>query len=407
LDGKTLKETTSEVLRRLGDTANQVWTSREIENYLIDAYIRLSGDASCFWDVLYLENLPYTADHVCEWELDYITTLVTDLNSHNFNHSWEPANFPGYTSRQFNYVSEWEPIYSLEISDEGKFTAQYEYTYTIITNNIKSIYFGEFQYTSIWENSYIDDGIGPGNHTGPWEYQNKYLTKEYMIAVSQLPENLEKVERPVNNWKRMHPLVSFQIETGDPVYETQEGFVSHFLMDKDGLRSFRKWKVPATRADEYTVTGDFGIMRDFSDLTTEDLSGVYGIPRQVPGQMPIGPDRFGNPRRFYKDENNCKVEFYRHGEDVSWPEDEFELPSMYVKYLTHFACWKALTRDSAGTDIKLGEHYKARWDMGLKRLKHRLSAVKENRVGVLGGSPRVLTRPPRPRLPVQYGREVR
>jgi len=342
---KTLENLRDEICRRLGDSTHAVWTVDEIDAYAIDGYNRMAELTHCFWDIGYLENLPYSGDHTCAWEIDYLSA--------------------------------------------------------------GDIYQGEFKYTESWEIDYINNALGPANHVAPWEWQNSYVTHQYFMATAKLPTDCYQIERATQDYQEVDPIPSARLEKLDSRYELDSGLVSGYLMDKDGIRTLRKYKIPSSVCGYYTVDGTFGIMRDPSDITSEDIYGQWGIPRRIPDQHPCGPYSFGLPRRVFKDDDNFRIEFFRRGRSVSGDYDEFEMPDAYCKHIRFYGMWKALLREGPGQDLELAKHYESRWVIGLGRIGNRKIDVKSNRVGRMGGSVSKSGRPPRPSLPWNYGRMSR
>lgn len=84
-----LTETTNEVFEDLEDAAQEVWTNRtEMEGYVRDGYDQLCRRTLCVWDIVYAENLPYTGNHVAEWEFD-----VTPFESNSLLAIGQVANY--------------------------------------------------------------------------------------------------------------------------------------------------------------------------------------------------------------------------------------------------------------------------------------------------------------------------
>ena len=120
-------------------------------------------------------------------------------------------------------------------------------------------------------------------------------------------------------------------------------------------------------------------------------------------------DGWGLPRRPYKDGGNVRVEFYHNPLVLSNNSDTFDIPDRYVKYGYWYALWRMFEKEGDGQDFETAEHYKKRWEMGLARMQRRKEeAEASNRTGILGGNTGFhRSRPPRPRLPWQFGRRVR
>jgi hypothetical protein len=331
-----------EVLSHLGDSTQTIWSQSEIESYLQQGYKQLCMASQCLWEQAYLEDVPYTGTHTGEFEIDYLTA--------------------------------------------------------------GAVYHNRFTRTALWEIDYDDNGTEPANHTSIFE--RDYLAEVLVSATSELPSDCYQIERATHDWKRIEPVESREIESRDSRYELTRGPVIAYLQDKDGLRSFRKYRTPSASCDEYEVDDEgWGIARDLSDVSSDTPTGQWGIPRVISSEFLIGPNSWGVPRRFYTDGANTRIEYFRRGADLD--VYGFELPDLYAKYLRHFAMSRALKREGPGQDLELGDHYEQRFSVCLNRLKKRKTVVAASRIGRMGGGETARRRPARPSLPWQYGKAAR
>lgn len=405
---KTLSGVRVEVLYRLGDSTSKIWTEAEIDRYLNEGYERLAIGTGLLWDTIYLEDQSYAGSHTAAWETEY------------FPAGWQILN-------RFHYIADWEVDYAFP---------------------------GQINY-------------GPANHTTLWEYDNGYVSKSHFLAVHQVPAEVVEIERAVWNKRRIEPLRSSELEFTDGQYQTQQGEVLGYIRDKDGIRSFRKWRIPSSAADEYSITGDgwtgnytadwevdeapstftlykqfaytqgwekeyvtaslqsippsnhtgawefrnntqFGILRNPKEIADEEVIGTWGIPRRIPGEHPCaGNGAWGLPRRVWKAAKNTKIEYTKKGETLVEDADEFEVPDLYVKYIRHFAMFRALERDGNGQDLGLAAFWKGLWEASLQRVVRRKQATMKMRKHILGGELIESRRPPLARLPWQYPRVYR
>ena len=104
---KTLSEVQSDVMRRLGDTSAQIWSSGEVQSLIREGYNELAIRTKCFWDFRYLDDLPYTANYTGSWEKNYLTV------AHN----------------QFSHTDDWESAYDNTGLDPGNHTSAWEWDY--------------------------------------------------------------------------------------------------------------------------------------------------------------------------------------------------------------------------------------------------------------------------------------
>lgn len=346
----TLATERNAVARRLGDAGTALWSYDEIEDALIRGYRALTQAVRVFADWLYAENLPRGFSYTCAFEQAIV-----------------PFDF------------------------------------------------GRANYTAAFERRLFDqdrDAEGWANYTCPSEALDGRLEASgadvSIPATADLPTSVTEIERALWDGRTIEPLAPADAMR-DARFQLTEGEVYAYTWRQDGIRTFRKIRVPSAQADGYEVTGAWGAVRDIGDVTDEAVTGSWGVPRRVPGEQPIGPDRFGLPRRFYQDGLNVRIEHWRHGAVVAAPADTFELPDRYTRYLRDYACARLLDQPGDGYQPQLAAHYTARWQRGIARLQRRVSALNAARQGRMGGASagRRANGPPRPRLPWAYGQECR
>ena len=393
---------------RLGDASAAIWTAAELDGYLREGYDDLTQRTGCLW--------------------------ATDV-------------LPDY-AMAFCYTAEWESGYwgsGWAISSLGNFTAT-------------------------WERDYLDNARGPANHSHHWEFNGGYVSWETLVsALDDLPVNLQEVERATWNTRSIEALSSRYLETEDGRYELNRGAVEGYTQDKDGLNRFRKWRVPSApyvpystnpvparfdstqtwestylstvsaRADyssiaesafvaasdsgpapynhnwEYLygfvagepVNGEFGILVQITDVTTQTAQEQWGEFVQVDGQHGMG-DPWGVIVGIYTEPNNVRLEYRRRGAALSAMQP-FEIADRYTVYVRHYAQARALSREGPGQELELSAHFSARYEAGIARMLKRRQAVQFQMSSVLGsgGTEQRARRPQLARLPWQYGTVVR
>lgn len=344
-----LSDLRTEIQQRLGDSGAAIWSTDELDSYITDGYNQLTIETGCLWETACLPDYAFSFNYTQDFELDFAEAQGGWLIS------------------------------------------------------------GKAQFTCLDERDFADNADGPANHTEPWEFNNGYVVSTTVAAVADVPGNLLAVERATWNSKKITPLRSRDLEADDARYEVNAGEVLSYVMDKDGLRRLRKWRVPSAPYIPFsktTASSEYGTLRSAADISTEPVQGIWGTLRRIPGQHPIGGP-WGTVRTVYKEQNSVRLEYQRRGNELGALQD-FEIPDRYTKYIRNFAMWKALLRDGKGQDLQLAEHYHQRYMAGLARTVQRKQAVqfqKSYRLG--GGSSTRGTAPPRARLPWQYGKVVR
>ncbi len=344
----------SDVLYRLGDVAEAVWTTPEIELFLDSGYQDIATACGVFYDWTYLENLP---------------------RGHSYSEPWERAlvvAFGGFDYGYANYSADFE---LRMLGDERK-------------------------------------RYGPSNHTSPFEATDGLLSRAHastdIPATAELPKNVVDLVRVTWDKRGTEAMEPRSLSKMDARYELTKGEMFGYTWRKDGVRTLRKIRVPAQQAHTATINGSWGLLRDPADLSGDTVTGSWGVPRRIPGHHPIGPWRFGGPRRPFLDGTNVRVEHHRYGSPLDGPRAVCELPDRYAIALRDYAQAMCLRRRGPGQDVPLGDHFMQRWDRVILRIQRRMRRVDIEQISVMGGDGRPsITRPPRPKLPWNYGSVVR
>ena len=274
---------------------------------------------------------------------------------------------------------------------------------------------GPAQFTALWERDYvtISSSIGPANHNYPWEFNQGYVTAigitTEVSGVVDLPEDLYEIERATWNTYSLDAIRSRDVEVTDSRYEIAKGYVDSYIQDKDGLRKFRKWRVPAaayTSPAFSSSTHDFGILRDVRTITdSAKVINNWGDIRSLDGQTVCGGP-WGIVRAVYTSEAAAvRIEYRRRGK-VLTDEQDFEIAERYEMYVRHYAQARALEREGEGQELELAAYYQSRYDAGVQRMLKRKEAMHYQQKRVLGGGLSRGMRPARARLPWPYPREA-
>ncbi len=160
---------------------------------------------------------------------------------------------------------------------------------------------------------------------------------------------------------------------------------------------------------EESISGDgLGIIRYLGDISNADVlvtADGFGDLVQVDGIHTF--EDFGIIGPVYKENLSLRIEYRRRGKTLS-TEQPFEIPDRYTTYIRHYVLARALEREGPGQDLKLSAHFDARFQAGIARMLKRKNAMSYQKSSVMGGSSSVRgSKPPRPKLPYQYGTVVR
>ncbi len=152
----------------------------------------------------------------------------------------------------------------------------------------------------------------------------------------------------------------------------------------------------------------FGIIRYLGDISNAEVlvtADGYGDLVQVDGIHTF--DDFGIIGPCYRETLSLRIEYRRRGKELS-EEQPFEIPDRYTTYLRHYVLARALEREGPGQDLVLSAHFQSRWEAGIARMMKRKNAMSFQKAQVMGGSNSVRgQKPPRPRLPWQFGTVVK
>lgn len=355
----TLEATLERVLERLEDINSAVWSRDEIITYIKNGYDSLTRETNCLFDITFVaEDIPYCGNHTAQWEEEFMT-----------GPGWVVGGLFNFTGGAGN--------------------------------------------ADAWEKQYIDNGVGPCDHTAFWESTLDHTFQDTFSATAQLPAETLEVDRVTFDNYRIDPHFSRDLGDHYKFYEYIQGPQRGYTLDKDGYFTIRKVPVPSESGTEYlheravsgvrvaNSTATYGLLRSQTDdefETSPDVRGTRGILRSFPTHIPIGTRGF--PRRLYSDSKNFRVEYFRRGKDLD--SNPFEVPDRFVKYVELYAMSLARERDGVGQDKKLSAHFLARYQEGVDRLKRRMQMVMKERIHRMGGGSIQSRWPDIARLPYHY-----
>ena len=338
----TLDSAVTDVLNRLSDSDEKVWTRAEIELYLKDGYDTFCQRTKVLFDVYVIENLP----PVGNWQTDLEKSIALTKSG------W------GLTDSPFHFTDDSEQNYGVGGGYGGS-------------------YAGPSGMTS------------PSDRTFAATVDNSAGGVPTTVPGGPLPQSTVEVLRVAYSDRDLLGFGSQNMRKVDPTYETRGGDPQFFTYDKDGFFFLRV--VPAAAGDAVydTVSGSWGTMTYTDDtavtVVTQEVSGGstggFGILRHRTDMFPTeGP--WGTPTRVHPATVNIKVEVHRLGRDLT--SHASELPLAYQKYVVYWAMAMALGRDGNGQNTELAEHFEQRFEMGVHRLVQKRDRMTPEHVSRLG-----------------------
>ena len=342
----TLDAATTDVLDRLGDLDNKVWTRAEVKLYLQDGYDQFCTRTKVLFDTYVIENLPPVAN----WQTDLEKYFAQQRSG------W------GITDEKFHYTDSSE-------QDNG------------VAGAVGGSYSGPSGMTSPGDRDFAAtvDGSAGGVPTA--------------VKGGTLPQSVVRVARVAWNRVDLQGLTAARLRQIDPIWEDRTGDPQWFVHDSDGLFYLRV--VPAANGGAtYTaVDGSWGSLAYTDDSTVTVVTrepdgydtGGFGILVASDGFPSHGP--WGTITRIHPDDDNIKVEVFRLGLPLT--EHPFELPFAYQKYVLYWAMSQLLRREGPGQDIALADHYAERFEMGVQNLARKRDRMANEREGAFGAAQQV------------------
>jgi len=342
-----------DILDRLNDLDNDIWSRAEIDLHLKDGYNSYARATRCFFDIVVIENLPVLGN----WQ--------TDLE---------------------RYLAEQEPVGKSLTDQPMGYTGQHEAT---MTPGGPYAHTPNKQPTPATSNGVISPDSKSYFDAGSTTQNTAALPSP--VRGGDLPRNLVEILRVAYDNRNLVGTSSQHMRTLDPNYETRSGDPQYYMFDHDGLFFLRVVPAAAGGATYDTVDGQWGTITQTSDssvsVVTTEVNGKdnngWGFLVEMDGYFPSGGP-WGTPTRVHPTRKNIKVEITRLGRDLD--HHPMELPFAYQKYPLYWAMSKALERIGPGQDLERAEHYKQRYDMGVKRMMKKVNDLSEEYSGQLGGN---------------------
>jgi hypothetical protein len=263
---------------------------------------------------------------------------------------------------------------------------------------------------SIWTEAEIESYIKRGYELLCLETLCLWRQEQLIDVASQatydLPDDFLQMDRVTNDHKRLIPTYAVELERNDNLYRTTEGTVEAYCLDSDGPNKIRLWRVPATAAEsaQMAATGTWGLLRTPTDIDTSTFTGTWGMARiYLAGEIITGTWGILRGATTVSDSGTV-IEFFYRPETVALG-DTFSLPDRMMKYVRHYAMHRAFAREGSGQDTKLAKHYFERYMAGIMIVKNRQQSYLKQRNIQLGGVDPITHRPPKPKLPWNYGHQ--
>jgi hypothetical protein len=335
----TLDDAIDDALNRLADKENAIWTRSEMALYVKDGYDQFCRRSKCLWDIYVIPNLP----PVGNWGSDLEKYLAE-----------KTAGF-GVTDERLQFTAE---------DERGKVTGPYG-----------SYPGGQAQPVS---------ATRPGDRDFMDDYSNLTTSTALQVKGGTLPSGTVEVSRVSYDRRTLTGMSSQRMRELDPRYETRGGEPQWFIFDKDGLFYLRVVPAAQGNASYPTIDGSWGNYNQTDATVTEvaDPNTAWGQLRERSDWFPSGGPH-GIPTQVHPDALNIRVEVFRLGRDLD--NYEIEVPEAYKKYIIFWSMYRALEKTGQGQDIQLSDHFKNRFEMGVKRMEAKAREMDKERSGRLGG----------------------
>lgn len=318
----TKDEFLTRIQRKLDDEDEEIWSRAFLLGKGQEGYDRLCRESECIFDVEMFDNQPLAGNHTRDFEVEYMTGPIL----------------------------------------------------------------GRFNYTRESEREFVTEGgVGPVNHTRPSDATVMVETDHPPTSrtLGRLTSRFVSVDRVTHDWLRLEPESDRYFRDTRIDYETRQGGVWSYSMDQDGIFNLRTVGVPVRTLPSVTISGVWGGIREISDygIDAEPISGTYGFIRSIPRHFVTG-DGYGVFRRIVPDDQSTRVELFRLGKPLT--EHPFEIPDRAVRYVEWYTMHKAFSEPGQGENKDLADHFRQRFDDGVKTLKRRVNAISRERSMAMG-----------------------
>lgn len=218
----------------------------------------------------------------------------------------------------------------------------------------------------VWSAAQLDGWINEGyrefcSRTRCLWKRAAYSSLSAGVGLYDTPVELVRLERATWDGRSLRIVESFDFSRHDPLYRTATGYVEMISSDGEGVRRFRLYRAPDS-VGVHTQSDSFGLSRK---LPFGASQAGYGVPRRIPGKSATAP--YGIPR--HMGDSNLKLEYSYKGGVVN---GVLEIPDRYVRYVRDYAMWRALRAVGDGQDPPLAEHYKGRFEYGVRVTRNRV-----------------------------------
>jgi hypothetical protein len=241
----TLEDAVTNILDRLADKENQVWSRAEIAEYFKDGYDQFCRRGKCLWDVWIIPNISPTAN----WS--------SDLERY---HAETTPGF-GFTDERFGFTAEDE-----RGKPYGGDSNRYPGGSASMQPAVATRQGDVTQFKSDFSN---------------------LTTTTTQVKGGTLPQSVVEVSRVAYDERTLTGISSQRMRELDPRYETRAGEPQWFLFDKDGLFYVRVVPAAQGNASYDTVnSGGWGNLNQRVDSNGDIIDTIDGVASNL-----SNPDR--------------------------------------------------------------------------------------------------------------------
>lgn len=343
-----LCDATTDILDRLNDSDNDIWSRSEIDDYFTDGLDKFCRETQCLFDIHVIPNQPVVGNWQTDFEKWYAQqTAGMGLTDERMTHT---ANY----LRDYGVEGAYAQSYA---TNPTPATSPHEATGTKGSSTTANGYFGANSIPEIT------------------------TALPSLVRGGTLPHNTVEVLRVAYDHRDLVGMESMHLRQLDPNYEDRNGDPQYYVFGKDGLFFLRLVPVANGDATYDDVSGTWGAMRQTDDSSVS-TSGTWGILREESGTFNAG-GRWGTVKRRHPVRKSIKVEVTRLNRDLN--HSEIEIPRVYQKYVKYYAMYRALMREGPGQDLDRAEHYLQRYQMGVHRMLRNRAQLDDEYYGKLGG----------------------
>lgn len=184
------------------------------------------------------------------------------------------------------------------------------------------------------------------------------------------------IERLAWNGRKMYPQTRFELDSQNANWKSESGTPMRYHRDHLPPKQFETWKKPAVSGIGYSITGNYGVLRNISGSLTYSTTGNYGTLRSIRGArnyycgyVPYastvqGP--YGTLRQMVSGATNFLTMYIELPPQVTALEHLLTTPDSFSRYVMYRALERAWLKEGDAQDSERAKYCGLRFKRGVQ-----------------------------------------